>query len=38
LWNDPEIGIEWPILNGTTPSMSQKDMDASALTNADVFQ
>jgi dTDP-4-dehydrorhamnose 3,5-epimerase len=38
LWNDPEIGIEWPILNGTTPSMSQKDMDASTLKNADVFQ
>jgi dTDP-4-dehydrorhamnose 3,5-epimerase len=38
LWNDPEIGIEWPILNGTTPYMSQKDMYAPTLKNADVFQ
>jgi dTDP-4-dehydrorhamnose 3,5-epimerase len=38
LWNDPEIGIEWPILNGTTPTMSQKDMVASPLKDADVFQ
>jgi dTDP-4-dehydrorhamnose 3,5-epimerase len=38
LWNDPEIGIEWPILDGTTPSMSQKDVEALPLKNADVFQ
>jgi dTDP-4-dehydrorhamnose 3,5-epimerase len=38
LWNDPEIGIEWPITNGSTPSMSQKDIEAVPLKQADLFK
>jgi dTDP-4-dehydrorhamnose 3,5-epimerase len=26
LWNDPKIGIEWPIAEGETPVLSDKDM------------
>jgi dTDP-4-dehydrorhamnose 3,5-epimerase len=26
LWNDPEIGIEWPLADGMTPSLSAKDL------------
>jgi dTDP-4-dehydrorhamnose 3,5-epimerase len=25
VWNDPQIAIEWPILAGTTPTLSAKD-------------
>src|SRR5690349_19384218 len=27
-WNDPEIGIEWPIPQGSSPAMSKKDLEA----------
>jgi dTDP-4-dehydrorhamnose 3,5-epimerase len=36
LWNDPEIGIDWPI-NGE-PLLSVKDKAAKALANAEVFE
>jgi len=36
LWNDPAIGIEWP-LNGLTPSLSAKDAAGIPLTEATVF-
>lgn len=35
-WNDPAIGIDWP-LNGLTPLLSAKDQAAPALANAEVF-
>ena len=25
MWNDPEIGIEWPIPEGEQPVLSEKD-------------
>ena len=25
LWNDPEIGVEWPIIDGMAPLLSNKD-------------
>jgi dTDP-4-dehydrorhamnose 3,5-epimerase len=25
LWSDPTIGIEWPLIAGTTPILSEKD-------------
>ena len=25
LWNDPAVGIEWPLVNGTSPLLSGKD-------------
>ena len=25
IWNDPEIGIRWPIPEGETPILSEKD-------------
>lgn len=36
LWNDPDIGIGWP-LDGTQPLLSSKDRDASPLARADVY-
>ena len=25
MWNDPDIGVEWPIPQGTQPILSEKD-------------
>lgn len=35
LWNDPDIGIDWPF--GIPPLLSVKDQIASSLANAEVF-
>ncbi len=37
LWNDPAIGIEWP-LNGVQPLLAAKDAAASKLNDAEVFE
>ncbi|MCT7949175.1 dTDP-4-dehydrorhamnose 3,5-epimerase [Ancylothrix sp. C2] len=36
LWNDPDIGINWP-LNGETPILSAKDQAGIPLKNAETF-
>lgn len=36
LWNDPEIGIEWP-LSGEQPMLSESDRHGSLLADAEVF-
>ena len=35
-WNDPVIGIEWPLVNGEPPRLSDKDADCAFLENLDV--
>lgn len=37
LWNDPDIGIQWPLPPGQEPRLSGKDSVASRLSNADVY-
>mgnify|MGYP001302472130 FL=1 len=37
LWNDADIGIEWPLPPGQEPRLSGKDSVASRLSNADVY-
>jgi len=37
LWNDPELGIEWPNLEGEVPSLSAKDIAGSPLAHAPAF-
>jgi dTDP-4-dehydrorhamnose 3,5-epimerase len=37
LWNDPEIGVEWPILEGKPPVLSGKDIKGIPLKNAELF-
>jgi len=34
-WNDPQIGIDWPV--GATPLLSDKDQKGVALSEADLF-
>lgn len=38
LWNDPKIGIEWPIPGDTAPILSKKDLEAKSLGEADLFE
>lgn len=35
LWNDPELGIQWP-LEGITPSFSNKDLNGKRLSEAEL--
>ncbi len=36
-WDDPDLGIEWPLLDGETPILSEKDRQALLLSNAELF-
>ena len=38
LWNDPEVGVEWPLLEGRPPILSQKDAEGSLLQSAETFE
>jgi dTDP-4-dehydrorhamnose 3,5-epimerase len=37
LWNDPAVGIEWPLLNGQLPSLSKKDSQGKLFSEAELF-
>lgn len=37
LWNDPTIGIDWPLLQGLPPALSPKDLQGLALEKAELF-
>jgi len=37
LWNDPAIGIEWPLVAEKLPTLSNKDSAAPTLAEAEVF-
>jgi dTDP-4-dehydrorhamnose 3,5-epimerase len=37
LWNDPALGIEWPLPDGVRPVVSAKDEAAPTLATAEYF-
>ena len=37
LWNDPVLGIKWPLVNGDEPSLSEKDKVGCLFENAPKF-
>lgn len=37
LWNDPTVGVEWPLINGKPPMLSTKDSTAPLLADAEIF-
>ncbi len=37
-WNDPELGIAWPIPNGIQPLVSEKDSLGVSFSDAEVFE
>ena len=36
-WNDPAVGIEWPIPSGVTPLLAQRDASAGSLRDLECF-
>lgn len=36
-WDDPDIGIEWPLATGEQPELSAKDRAAPRLKNAETY-
>jgi dTDP-4-dehydrorhamnose 3,5-epimerase len=38
LWNDPQIGIEWPLLENIKPILSAKDQRGKLLDEVDLFE
>lgn len=38
LWNDPQIKIDWPLVNGQPPIVSPKDAQGQRLVEAEVFE
>ena len=36
-WDDPEVGIKWPLAPGAQPLLSAKDKQGSSLRDAEVF-
>ncbi len=38
IWNDPEIGIDWPALGDCALSLSEKDLQAHTLATAEVYK
>ena len=37
IWNDKKINIDWPLVNGTDPTVSEKDLQAPAFAEATIF-
>ena len=37
LWNDPALGIEWPLVEGKLPILSAKDAQGTLLSRAELF-
>ena len=37
LWNDPTLGIDWPIINGELPFLSEKDMKGALFAEAETY-
>jgi len=36
-WDDTDVGIEWPLINGESPRLSEKDAAGEFLQDADLF-
>ncbi len=36
-WNDPEVGIEWPLIDSKQPLVSEKDENGKSFSEADTF-
>jgi dTDP-4-dehydrorhamnose 3,5-epimerase len=37
IWNDPDLAIDWPLINGKPPTVSQKDSQGISLKDAETY-
>jgi dTDP-4-dehydrorhamnose 3,5-epimerase len=37
LWNDPALGIDWPLVNSQPPLLAPKDIQGKKLSEAELF-
>jgi dTDP-4-dehydrorhamnose 3,5-epimerase len=37
MWNDPALGIEWQLINGESPTLSEKDGKGLLLADAETY-
>lgn len=37
IWNDPDLGITWPLIDGQTPQLSAKDAAGACLKDAETY-
>lgn len=37
IWNDPAVGIDWPLISGSEPLLAAKDADGLPLAQCDTF-
>lgn len=37
MWNDPQLAIDWPLVNGQPPILATKDADGKLLRDAELF-
>lgn len=37
-WNDPQLNVQWPLVDGQPPVMSAKDTQGKLLTEVDLFE
>lgn len=37
-WDDPDIGIDWPLIENSPPILSEKDMNGIAFHDAEIFE
>jgi dTDP-4-dehydrorhamnose 3,5-epimerase len=38
LWNDPKLGVQWPLIEGLSPILSEKDAHGTLLADAECFE
>lgn len=38
IWNDPRVGIRWPLIGGAPPTLSAKDLQGKPLSDCDYFE
>jgi dTDP-4-dehydrorhamnose 3,5-epimerase len=36
-WDDPAVGVQWPLAGGAAPALSAKDAQGKSLADAELF-
>lgn len=38
LWNDPQLGIQWPLIDGQPPMLSAKDIEGKPFSETEIYE